>query len=87
MATYALISGNSVVNVVVADTEADLGVMANIYDVKNISGLNPQPSKGWVVSGDTYIPPKVGAAAAANWHGAGFNAPDSSDSEDDKKGN
>jgi len=86
MATYALISGNSVVNVVVADTEADLGPVANVYDVKNISGLNPQPSKGWAVSGDTFIPPKVGAAAAANWHGAGFTG-EASNSEESQEGN
>lgn len=86
MATYALLSGDTVFNTVVADSIADLGALANIYDVKDVSGLEIQPSKGWKLSGDTFVAPKVNPAAAANWTGAGFDVPteEVKDSKKDK---
>jgi len=88
MAKYALISGGTVVNTVVADSEADLGNFGLIFDIKDISNLDPQPSRGWAVHGDSFIAPKVFGAAKDAWNGAGFDAPKDEtkdDSKDDSK--
>lgn len=75
MAKFALINSSKVVeHIVIAETEADLGPYAVLHDAVNIDHLEVQPSTGWTLKGDVFVP-NVGSEVASLWHGAGFNVP------------
>jgi hypothetical protein len=71
MAKFALINSSKIVEqIVIADSEADLGPYAVLHDAVSIDHLEVQPSTGWALKGDVFVP-NVGAVADL-WHGTGF---------------
>ena len=78
---YALIDGTEVNSVVVADSEAGLGVMAQLFEVIDVTASVPQPSKGWTYEGGIFFPPKLTDATKALWDGQTFKDPNIIDAE------
>jgi len=72
MATYALLSGKDVINTVIADSEASLGVNALVYEVIDITDLEFQPSVGWTRENGIFYPPHMNDTAKALWTEKGF---------------
>jgi hypothetical protein len=72
MAKYALLSNGKVSDLVVADTEALVGPLASLYDVVDVTILDPQPSIGWTFEGGVWFPPKLTVDAKALWTANGF---------------
>jgi hypothetical protein len=60
----------------VANSEADLGALGQLFEVVNIDGLDPEPSRGWSRHNGGWLPPSVPEASKALWNGAGFDDPD-----------
>jgi len=84
MAKFALVNSSKVVEqIVIADSEADLGPYAVIHDVVNIDHLKVQPSTGWTLKGEVFVP-NVGSVAEL-WHGAGFTAVETEEAEEPVK--
>lgn len=54
MAKYALIDGTIVNSVVVANSEEGLGVMAQLFEVIDVTAIVPQPSKDWSYEGGIF---------------------------------
>lgn len=73
MSKFALLLDGKVQNFVVADSEDTIGEAATVFDVVDVTYLNPQPSVGWTLEGETWFPPKITAAVKDLWNGAGFN--------------
>lgn len=76
MAKYAFIDNGVITQVMVAESEADLGTLGQLFETLKIDGLDPEPSRGWSRHGDTWLPPSVPDAAKALWNGAGFDDPE-----------
>ncbi len=72
---FALIDGTDVNSVAVANSEGDLGVMAQLFEVIDVTSVTPQPSKGWTYEGGIFYPPKLSEAAKAMWDGQTFKDP------------
>jgi len=72
MAKYALLSNGKVSDLVVADTEAHVGPLASLYDLVDVTNLDPQPSVGWTLEGGVWFPPRLTVAARALWSSDGF---------------
>ena len=81
MAKYALIDGTFVNSVVVANSEEGLGVMAQLFEVIDVTAIVPQPSKDWSYEGGIFYPPKLSDAAKAMWDGKTFTDPNIIDAE------
>lgn len=73
MAKYALIDNDKITQVQVADDIDALGVFAQLFEVVDITGLTPEPSRGWTRENGTWCPPGVPDAAKALWNGTGFD--------------
>ena len=93
MAKYALVDGDRITQVQVAENEDALGPLALLFEVVQIDGLDPEPSRDWERVNGVWCPPGVPEAAKALWDGVGFNgaeaieAPaeeDEEEEEDDK---
>lgn len=55
---YAFLSGDSVVHLADLDTDDDAAIMARQFQsVVNITGQNPEPTLGWVLSNGVLIDP------------------------------
>lgn len=76
MAKYAFIDGDIITQVMVANSEDDLGTLGQLFEVVNIDGLDPEPSRGWSRHNGGWLPPSVPEASKALWNGAGFDDPD-----------
>jgi len=76
MAKYAFVDNDIITQVMVADSEAGLGALGQLFEVVNIDGLDPEPSRGWSRHNGAWLPPSVPEAAKALWNGAGFDDPD-----------
>lgn len=74
MAKYALVDGDKITQVQVADSIDALGPLGLIFEVVDITGLDPEPSRGWERHDNGWCPPAVTDAAKALWTGAGFEA-------------
>jgi hypothetical protein len=72
MAKYALLSDTYVVNVVVSDTEDQIGVFASIYEVVDITNIDPQPGTGWTRESGVWYPPNLSPEAKLIWTNQGF---------------
>jgi hypothetical protein len=72
MAKYALIDNTKVHHVIVADTEEAIGVMAQLFDIVDVTHLVPQPAQGWSVENGVFYPPMT-AEAKKLWNGTGFD--------------
>jgi hypothetical protein len=72
MAKYALLSDSYVVNVVVSDTEDQIGIFASIYEVVDITNINPQPGTGWTRENGVWYPPNLSPEAKLIWTNQGF---------------
>lgn len=93
MAKYALVDGDRITQVQVAESEDALGPLALLFEVVQIDGLDPEPSRDWERVNGVWCPPGVPEAAKELWDGTGFNgteaieAPaeeDEEEEEDDK---
>jgi hypothetical protein len=73
MAKFAFVDGDIITQVMVANSEADLGTLGQLFEVVNIDGLDPEPSRGWSRHDNGWLPPSVPDAAKALWNGAGFD--------------
>lgn len=73
MAKYAFVDGDIITQVMVANSEADLGTLGQLFEVVNIDGLEPEPSRGWTRHNGGWLPPSVPEAAKALWNGSGFD--------------
>jgi hypothetical protein len=76
MAKYAFVDGDIITQVMVANSEDDLGTLGQLFEVVNIDGLNPEPSRGWTRANGAWLPPTTPETAKALWNGAGFDDPD-----------
>lgn len=76
MAKYALVDDGIITQVMVANSENDLGTLGQLFEVVNIDGLNPEPSRGWSRQNGAWLPPTTPEAAKALWNGVGFDDPD-----------
>lgn len=83
MAKYAFVDNNIITQVMVADSEAGLGTLGQLFEVVNIDGLEPEPSRGWERHNGAWVPPNVPEAAKALWNGAGFDDPDAVKEEEE----
>lgn len=81
MAKFALVSEADVVNVVVADSVEQVGVMADLFTVVDVTLNDPQPSVGWTYANNVFYPPKLDDAVRAKWNGATFDTDDVIDAE------
>jgi len=72
MAKYALVDNNRITQVQVAESEDALGPLALLFEVVQIDGLDPEPSRDWERVNGTWCPPGVPEAAKALWNGTGF---------------
>jgi hypothetical protein len=73
MAKYAFVDNDIITQVMVADSEAGLGALGQLFEVVNIDGLDPEPSRGWSRHDNGWLPPSVPEAAKALWNGTGFD--------------
>ena len=73
MAKYAFVDGDVITQVMVANSVADLGTLGQLFEVVNIDGLEPEPSRGWTRHDNGWLPPSVPEAAKALWNGSGFD--------------
>jgi len=76
MAKYAFVDSDIITQVMVAASEDDLGTLGQLFEVVNIDGLDPEPSRGWTRANGVWFPPTIPEAAKALWNGAGFDDPD-----------
>jgi hypothetical protein len=76
MAKYAFVDGDLITQVMVAASEDDLGTLGQLFEVVNIDGLDPEPSRGWSRHNGGWLPPSVPEASKALWNGTGFDDPD-----------
>lgn len=76
MAKYAFVDNDIITQVMVANSEADLGTLGQLFEVVNIDGLEPEPSRGWTRANGVWFPPTLPEAAKALWNGAGFDDPE-----------
>lgn len=81
MAKYALIDGNEVNQVIVAENEEGLGVLGELFPSIDVTYLTPQPSKGWTYEGGIFYPPKLQPSAKALWDGTTFTNSEIIDAE------
>lgn len=72
MAKFALVDDNKVTQVQVADDIDALGTLGLLFEVVQIDGLNPEPSRGWERIDGVWFPPSVPEASKALWNGSGF---------------
>lgn len=75
MAKYALVDNNIITQVQVADSIPDLGTLGLLFEVVDITGLDPEPSRGWERIDNVWHAPGIPDAAKALWNGAGFDDP------------
>ena len=73
MAQYALLDGENVIQVLVADDEASLGVMGQIYETVDVTHTTPQPSRGWKLKAGIWTPPGILPTREHLWNGNGFD--------------
>lgn len=73
MAKYALVDNEKITQVQVADDIDALGPLGLLFEVVQIDGMNPEPSRGWERVNGVFCPPNVPEAAKALWNGAGFD--------------
>lgn len=89
MAKYALVDGDRITQVQVAESEDALGPLALLFEVVQIDGLDPEPSRDWERVNGVFCPPGVPEAAKALWNGVGFEgaaeieAPEEDEEEDE----
>lgn len=76
MAKYAFVDNDIITQVMVANSEADLGTLGQLFEVVNIDGLDPEPSRDWTRANGVWFPPTLPEAAKPLWNGAGFDDPD-----------
>ena len=81
MAKYALIDGNEINQVIVAENEEGLGVLGELFPAMDISHLTPQPSKGWTLEDGIFYPPRLQPSAKALWNGTTFTDSEVIDAE------
>jgi hypothetical protein len=74
MAVYALLSGSKVVNTVVADTASNIGPLADLYEVVDVTNFRIQPNNGWGREDGIWYPPGLSDEAKALWTNDGFPA-------------
>jgi hypothetical protein len=89
MAKYALLEGNKIASVHVADSIEALGDFNLLFEVVEVTGLDPEPARGWERHEGAWVPPAVPEAAKALWNGTGFddaNAIEAPAEEEPKKG-
>lgn len=72
MPKYAILDNHIITQVMVANSEADLGVLGQLFETVNIDGLEPEPSRGWERHNGVWTPPALSDSAKALWNGAGF---------------
>jgi hypothetical protein len=73
MAKYALVDNDKITQVQVADSVDSLGALGQVFEVVDVTGLEPEPSRGWERHNGAWLPPSVPEAAKALWNGAGFD--------------
>lgn len=76
MAKYAFVDNDIITQVMVANSEADLGALGQLFEVVNIDGLDPEPSRDWTRANGVWFPPTLPESAKSLWNGAGFDDPD-----------
>ena len=76
MAKYAFVDNDIITQVMVANSEADLGALGQLFEVVNIDGLDPEPSRDWTRANGVWFPPTLPESAKPLWNGAGFDDPD-----------
>jgi hypothetical protein len=81
MAKYALLDGNEITQVLVADNEDGLGVMGQLFETIDITHITPQPSKGWTYEGGVFYPARLQPSAKALWDGTTFTNSEIIDAE------
>jgi hypothetical protein len=74
MAYYALLDGNKVVNVLVADSVADLGEAGQLYTAVDVTHQAVRPAAGWTLENEIWYPETIAGVARSLWNGAGFDA-------------
>jgi hypothetical protein len=82
MAQYALLDGENVIQVLVADNEASLGVMGQIYETVDVTHTVPQPSRGWKLKAGVWTPPGILPNREHLWNGINFDDDNIIDAEE-----
>jgi len=73
MAKFALVDNNIITQVIIADSEAGLGTLGQLFETVQVEGLEPEPARGWERVDGVWHPPVSSDAAKEAWHGAGYN--------------
>ncbi len=73
MPKYALVDNNKITQVQVAEDESALGALGLVFEVVNLDGLDPEPSRDWERINGVWYPPSMPEAAKVLWNGAGFD--------------
>lgn len=73
MAKFALVDDNIITQVQVAEDIDSLGPLALLFEVVQVDGLSPEPSRGWTRVDGVWFPPSVPEASKALWNGSGFD--------------
>lgn len=74
MAKFALVDNDIITQVQVAEDIDSLGPLALLFEVVQVDGLEPEPSRGWSRVNGAWLPPSVPETAKELWNGAGFEA-------------
>lgn len=74
MAYFALLDGNKVVNVLVADSVADLGEEALIYAPVDVTYEAIRPSVDWTLENGIWYPNTLSEAIRPLWTASGFES-------------
>ena len=74
MAKFALVDDNIITQVQVAEDIDSLGPLALLFEVVQVDGLSPEPSRGWTRANGVWFPPSTPEAAKELWNGTGFEA-------------
>lgn len=92
MAKFALVDDNKITQVQVAEDIDALGTLGLLFEVVQIDGMEPEPSRGWERHNGVWVPPALPEAAKVLWNGSGFDdaeaieAPAAEEEEPSKKG-
>lgn len=89
MAKFALVDNDIITQVQVAEDIDSLGPLALLFEVVQVDGLSPEPSRGWTRADGVWFPPSTPEAAKELWNGSGFEAieaPAEEEEEPSKKG-
>lgn len=75
MGYFALMSGNRVEHVVVAESAEDIVGGADYYTAVDVTDLYPRPSVNWTLENNIWYPDTLTGVSKTLWNGIGFDTP------------